>query len=206
MLRNDPTPRVSATRAAPESSLQRTATAVFERLGAAVRVDPEGDNLVRRVARGREASTEFEVEAQGLPNLLHELVHAQFLGRLDDDHGFDYGAIPLDLDRPEHRRWLWEELACCALSCAGLWPRTEHREDAWFAEQFEIQGIFYGCEDIRELRVRIDSAVSTHRAELEQVLSDAKASFLGALPDADPPGFWVLWERYRRAVKKSRTS
>ena len=112
------------------------------------------------------------IEAQGLPNLVHELVHALFLGRLDDDHGFDYGLIPLDLALADHRRHLWEELACCVVSVAyGCDSHATPRQRLdWFIEQFEIQGVFHGLEhDLPGFRARIDGAIASPplRDELE---------------------------------------
>jgi hypothetical protein len=49
-------------------------------------------------------------------------------GRLADDHGLDYGQIPLrPRARRAHRRHLWEELACCLVSCAYLEPAARGR-------------------------------------------------------------------------------
>lgn len=174
-------------------------------MGGEVRVDPEGENLCRR-ARPGEPDAAFVIEAQGLPNLVHELVHALFLGRLDDDHGFDYGLIPLDLAQPEHRRHLWEELACCVISVA-----YGGRSLAWFVEQFEIQGVFHGLEhDLPGFRDRIDRAVgrADWRAELEATVTQGydlvRAALLAegapvsiGLPN-DVLGFDTLWREYRR--------
>ena len=52
------------------------------------------------------------VQAEGLPNLLHELAHAVQAGCLADDYGIDYTAIPFDLDTAAGRAVLWDELAC----------------------------------------------------------------------------------------------
>lgn len=119
------------------------------------------------------------VESEGLPNLIHEIVHAQFLGRLEDDHGFDYGSIPLDLARAEHRRTLWEELACCTVSTAYCAPLTrDPRAFArfWFADQLEIQGVFHGLEhDLPAFRARVGGALgrSEWLAERERVFAGA---------------------------------
>jgi hypothetical protein len=155
--------------------------AALEGWGARVCVAVDADNLVRRLqSRGsdrlatrpeeiasaglpdphaRKGAPVAEVWAQGLPNLLHELIHVVLADRLDDDHGIDYQAIPYDLSTVSGRRVLFEELACCVVSCAYLSrPKlrstppesracTEARVDAWFAEQIEIQPVFYGMED-----------------------------------------------------------
>ena len=79
-------------------------------------VGEQQENLCRRANTQEIAQfggLQWVVEAQGLPNLIHEFLHAIFLGRLADDHGFDYREIPLDIELPQHRALLWEELACC---------------------------------------------------------------------------------------------
>ncbi len=91
------------------------------------------------------------VRVEGLPNLLPEVGHLMLARVLDDDHGIDYQAIPFDLDTGAGRAVLFEELACCTLSCG--YPRRLSDDaawawaDAWFAEQVEIQPVFYGLED-----------------------------------------------------------
>jgi hypothetical protein len=150
----------------------------------------------------------FEVVVAGLPNLLHELAHAAQRGRLDDDHGFDYGKIPLRLERPEHRADLWEELAAAVVSCAyaGGSPAAV---DAWFAEQIEIQGVFYGVgEDLDALWALLDGALRSHPEEAEEALErayDACQDWLreaGASAVVSRPvqrlSALELWERYSR--------
>jgi hypothetical protein len=187
---------------------------VIAQMGGFVLLGPDRGNLCRRASRAE--SLEFSgaawiVEAQGLPNLIHEVVHALFLGHLDDDHGFEYGAIPLDIERPRDRRWVWEELACCGLSvsiCAPLQddPRQFARE--WFAEQVEIQGVFHGLEhDLSAFWARIEAQlakpdrVEELRATVEQGhrrLSAGIHRVGGAsslpLPTAD---VIALWREYR---------
>ncbi len=143
---------------------------MLERLGARVVVEVGEDNLVRRIGAEPRVLAfaddlaqpceprqppAVEVKVAGLPNLLHEAVHVVLAERLDDDHGIDYGAIPFDLRTAQGRAVLWEELACCVVSCAyvlrpvgtedpsSAWARTV----GWFREQVEIQPIFYGYED-----------------------------------------------------------
>ncbi|NVB42229.1 hypothetical protein G6O69_30680 [Pseudenhygromyxa sp. WMMC2535] len=155
------------------------------------------------------------IESEGLPNLLHELVHALFLGHLDDDHGFDYGLIPLDVGRADHRRHLWEELACCVISVDYAAPFAEDPRSfarEWFAEQFEIQGVFYGLEhDLRGLREMVDDLLSSPARldEAEGTLTRGRALVARALrergwsaPAGFPdrwPSFRAVWDGYRRA-------
>ncbi|MCA9706271.1 MAG: hypothetical protein KDK70_10520 [Myxococcales bacterium] len=141
------------------------------------------------------------VAAQGLPNLLHELVHAVQAGRLDDDHGIDYGAIPFDLDTFAGRAVLWDELSCCVISCAYLWahgraaragaamPRVQAEVEAWFHEQVEIQPVFYGMEhDPPGFVHRVAELLRRHAAEVAAVLECASAATECALrrAGADP--------------------
>lgn len=130
-------------------------------LGARVEVTPE-DNLVRRIGTRRLISDPLPpfpavappatvvVQVEGLPNLLHEVGHLVLARVLDDDHGIDYQAIPFDLQAQSGRVVLFEELACCTLSCGYPRPLTDAAgwawADAWFAEQVEIQPVFYGFE------------------------------------------------------------
>src|SRR5688572_21427241 len=137
--------------------------AVFAAMGGEVVIAAGDDNLVRARRAGDPGELAWVVVASGLPNLLHELVHAVLAGRLADDHGFDYGQIPYDLERPEHRRSLWEELAACVLSCA--WGEAAE-EDAWFAEQIGIQGVFYGMDDPAEFHAAVERAALAHGEEL----------------------------------------
>ncbi|MFO0980932.1 MAG: hypothetical protein U1E76_04135 [Planctomycetota bacterium] len=71
---------------------------VLEAMGAQVRIDADGDNLVRASEPGDGTTLGFVIEAQGLPNLLHELVHVVQLGRLERDHGTPYRAILFDVE------------------------------------------------------------------------------------------------------------
>jgi hypothetical protein len=155
------------------ADLVRWIAAEIEKMGGSTLLGEEQENLCRR-ANDRETlqygGLEWIVEAQGLPNLIHEFVHALFLRRLADDHAFDYGEIPLNVDRPDHRALLWEELACCALStstCAPLWADPQSFARAWFTEQFEIQGVFHGLEaDLEQFRARVDGQIRAHGSEL----------------------------------------
>lgn len=170
------------------------------------------ENLCRR-ARTEELAqfggATWVIEAQGLPNLIHEFVHALFHGQLADDHGFDYGEIPLDLEHEGHRRILWEELACCGLStttCAPLHPDPARFAREWFAEQFEIQGVFHGLErDLDGFRRRVDERLVDPRCrtELEATVAEAHAALSAAL-GARAPSYvlpdcpiLLLWQDYR---------
>lgn len=181
-------------------------------MGGAVVLGADRENLCRP-ATSQEVDVfgglRWIVESQGLPNLIHELVHALFLGRLDDDHGFDYGEIPLDLERSNHRRHLWEELACCCLSSvfAAVWAEDpEAFGAAWFVEQFEIQGVFHGLDhDLAGFREHIDAQLRdpARRAELVTTVAqghrlvESALAGVGAaipLPACDPV---AIWTRYR---------
>jgi hypothetical protein len=149
------------------------------------------------------------IEAQGLPNLIHEFVHVLFFGGLADDHGFDYGQIPLDLSLADHRRHLWEELACCVLStviCAPFQDDPESFARDWFAEQFEIQGVFHGLEhNLQGFRARVDAHVqiAEHRTELletverAQLLVDRALEQVGCSAQMPPCDVLGIWARYR---------
>ncbi len=175
-------------------------------MGAQVEIAVGGENLVQRMPlTPRTASSALPgdesapaptawVKAEGLPNLLHELVHAVQAGRLDDDYGIDYQAIPFDLAHPEGREVLWQELSCCVISCAYLagYGRTAQRggdsravDDevrAWFREQVEIQPVFYGMEDDPPAFVgRVGELLDTHHAEAADALQAAYAATERAL-------------------------
>jgi hypothetical protein len=183
------------------ADLVRWIAHAIEKMGGITLIGEQRENLCRR-ANEQEAlqsdGLEWVVEAQGVPNLVHELVHALFLGKLDNDHGFDYGEIPLDVERSEHRALLWEELACCALStstCAPLWPDRPSFSRDWFTEQFEIQGVFHGLEgDLEQFRARIDGVIRTHGDELIETIERGRRLLAGVLPvpipACDAIGMW----------------
>lgn len=181
------------------------AARVLEDMGGEVVIHTSDDNLVRSRRPGDPGSAPFIVAAAGLPNLLHELLHALQVGRLADDHGFDYGRIPYDLEVADQRRCLWEELACCVISCAYLDPAHEAE---WFAEQVGIQGVFYGHDDDPAgFLAAVDRAVARHGDELEAVLAraymevEARLRAVGAAPALAAPrarlDFSALWTRFR---------
>lgn len=174
-----------------------------------MQIAADGDNLIRRVRDpvgamdthaglpdpdARKGAPVAELLAQGLPNLLHELVHVVLARRLDDDHGIDYQAIPFDLDSVGGRRVLWEELACCVLSCAYLSRRRTRdgiresdaqmraRVDAWFAEQVDIQPVFYGMEDRpADFWNRVEAVARSHADEVAAITGLAYARVEAAL-------------------------
>jgi hypothetical protein len=188
------------------ADLVRWIADVIAELGGQTLVGEGHENLCRR-ANAQELprldGRQWIVEAQGLPNLIHEFIHILFLGRLDDDHGFDYGEIPLDVERPDHRAALWEELACCALStstCAPLWADPQIFARAWFAEQFEIQGVFHGLEDdLHGFRGRVDEQIRLREAEWIETVERGRRLFgealaphggLALIPPCDAVGLW----------------
>ncbi|MCR9165286.1 MAG: hypothetical protein ACE37F_26760 [Nannocystaceae bacterium] len=158
-------------------------------LGAHVEVS-DGDNLVRRIGPRRAIPDPLppfprhppppsvQVRVEGLPNLLHEVGHLVLARVLDDDHGIDYQAIPFDLSAAEGRRVLFEELACCTLSCGLSRPLDDARAwawaDAWFAEQIEIQPVFYGLEDDpRRFWTAVDDVYRAHHEACEAMVEAA---------------------------------
>lgn len=176
------------------ADLVRWIAAAIEKMGGATLIGDQQENLCRRA--NPQETLQFHgivwvVEAQGLPNLIHEFVHALFLRGLADDHGFDYGEIPLDVDRPGHRALLWEELACCALStstCAPLWADPHGFARAWFTEQFEIQGVFHGLEgDLERFRARVDGQIRAYGTELVETVERGRELLETALrPHSGP--------------------
>jgi len=196
------------------SPLLRAVTQAFVSMGAVVSVEQTGENLVRTVESGG-GEPSVIVQAQGLPNLIHELVHALHAGRLADDHGIDYTGIPFDLTTPSGRELLWEELSCSLVSCAYLSaelarrgvgaPDRDLRVDAWFAEQVEIQPVFYGMEDHPPgFFARVGSLLSEHEAEVCAVVQRATTKMRSALEaegapahvaQAEVQGLSEIWER-----------
>lgn len=181
-------------------------------------VGPELDNLVRRRPPDADGGRDvrFVVESQGLPNLLHELFHAAGLGRLEDDHGFDYARIPCDPGEVEGRRTLFDELCCCTLSCAWAYdastPAGSTRIDAWYAEQVEIQPVFYGFDDRPEAFARtVCTVVAEHAPELRATarVLDARARAwlrIEGAPVGELVGWrWIdpvhQWMRYARVAE-----
>ena len=202
------------------------AARAFVSMGAVVSVSATGENLVRRRAV---PLTGVEVQAQGLPNLLHELVHALLAGRLDDDHGFDYAKIPYDLASGPGRAVLWDELAACALSCTYLRASLCHHPDreigaeeidaiadAWFVEQVEIQPVFYGMEDDPPAFVAaVGALLRAHAQEADAFVAHAQARLARALTEAGAesklaePGpcesLAAIWARTMQASSPAQT-
>ena len=187
------------------SPLLAHAARVLEHMGAEVVIHTHDDNLVRSRLAGDPGEAAYIVEAAGLPNLLHELVHVLLVDRLADDHGLDYGQIPYDLEVAAQRRILWDELCCCTVSCAYL---GQDAQAGWFAEQVGIQGVFYGHDDDPEgfLR-RVERTIAEHGHELEVVIAGAyrvvesRLRAVGAPPALARPrarlDFAALWTRFR---------
>jgi hypothetical protein len=195
------------------------AARALTQMGARVEIAIGGENLVRRLrqdARDPDGAVAL-VQAEGLANLLHELVHAVQTRIIDDDWGIDYGAIPFDLTTKAGRHVLWEELACCTLSCAYLSsPRNRQghtrcseaapqggaiaqdddespasaaaRVHAWFREQLGIQPVFYGRQDDPSaFWRRVQALAIEHRDELVAVIDHAYAATETALAAAGAP-------------------
>lgn len=147
------------------------------------------------------------VDVAGLPNLLHELVHVALAARLADDHGFDYQAIPYDLDRAAGRSVLWDELSATVVSCAyllrGAEPTDWVRVDEWFDEQLGIQPVFYGMDDEpARFWANVPRLELAHREEATAMIDaayDRVAALLAAGADYHhaPPRltFATMWER-----------
>src|SRR5690606_23833255 len=181
--------------------------------GAKVSVGSDQENLVRAHPGG------FEVQAQGLENLIHELLHALMQGRLADDHDFPYDEIPLSLGDVRHRALMWEELACCGLSCAYV---SAEARDAWFAEQLEILGVFWGHDDDPSaFEEMVDAALERWGDEFHaqwalarRRLADAMgegAVLAGVSAELVQPevvsgvrDFAALWSSYRTAARLAR--
>ncbi|HRI07344.1 MAG TPA: hypothetical protein PKW35_05980 [Nannocystaceae bacterium] len=177
---------------------------IFEDQGAAVKVGDGDENAVRSLPAGG-----HEVVVQGLPNLLHEVLHALQAGVIADDHAIDYGLIPFDVRVDAQRRILWEEIACAVVSCSFL--ADEAAVDPWFADQVEIQGVFYGFadDDLAGLRAFVEATEAAHPGEVEAVIEHAQELLEARLRAVGAPEgiararrrctFAGLWRRYRRA-------
>lgn len=201
-------------------------------MGARVEIALGGENLVRSLAGAGPFSPSVPhpvalVQAEGLPNLLHELAHAVQAGRLEDDYGIDYTAIPFDLDTAAGRAVLWDELCCCVTSCAYLRshgraaragapaPIVAAEVEDWFREQVEIQPVFYGMEhDPPAFVERVAALLRAHGAEAEAQLDLTHAALERALAaaGADPevavaswrPAIPTLWSLLRHGHSAPR--
>jgi hypothetical protein len=175
--------RIAAGHAEQGNPLLHALGAALEALGAEVTVSQGGENLVRRTGAARTFAIPpahaphpvpacAEIHVEGLPNLLHEAAHVVLSGCLDDDHGIDYAAIPFDLTTSSGRAVLFEELACCVLSCSYL--ASDAARDAWFVEQVEIQPVFYGMEhDVPGFWRVVADAYAAHRDEADAIVDAA---------------------------------
>lgn len=159
------------------------------------------DNCIRRKPAAKAGELPFEVVVEGLPNLLHELVHFLYFGRAEDDHGFDYQQIPYDLKRPEHRRVLWEELSCCTISATYLEPSAR---DPWFAEQVQILGVFYGYDNHPVgFYAALDKMTQIYAQDLRDTLDEGFSAAERVLFADSEPGsparcsFASYWRRFR---------
>ena len=199
-----------------DSPVGRGIVRVFEGAGAIVRVGRQRENLVRTECV--DGVERLVVEAQGFPNLVHEFVHAVHAGGLAEDHGFDYGRIPLDLHKPADRATLVEELCACWISCelldaqlrrGAVDDRTRDAEVfAWFAEQAEIQPVFYGDQnDLPGFVARVSGVLDHHGAETRKGIECAWSSTCDTLARAGVPrdqlvARWsdleVAWRRFAR--------
>lgn len=183
--------RISSNRPDADNRLFQFLKRGLEALGAHVEVSDQ-DNLVQRIGLRREVpdplppfphtppSASVQVRVEGLPNLLHEVGHLVLARVLDDDHGIDYQAIPFDLGTAQGRAVLFEELACCTISCGYPRPLRDPQAwawaDAWFAEQVEIQPVFYGWEDDPEgFWSTVDATYEAHAETCEAVVETAYA-------------------------------
>jgi len=147
------------------TDLWSCAVEILRRQGAEVVLGEENLIIARRPSDPRKLP--FVVIVEGLPNLLHELIHLLFAGGPADDHGIDYQQIPYDLTRAVHRQILWEELSCCVISSAYL---PGKQRDPWFAEQIGIQGVFYGFDDdIKGFYAAVSRASGDYAQELRAV-------------------------------------
>jgi len=165
---------------------------VLREMGGSVHLDPHGENLVRRRRATEVGECPFVVEVQGWPNLMHEFVHILALGYLEEDSGFNYGWIPLDVTQTLHRKCLWEELSCCVISCnyMSFFPTEQSKAPfdcrdsmtmakvlqqtqtviRWFSEQIEILPVFYGLEaNPAEFVTLIENCTRTHGRELNEI-------------------------------------
>lgn len=143
----------------------------FERQRTQVWLDPEGENFIRAQspspAQGK-TRADWQVCVQGWPNLVHELAHVLQSGKLDEDSGFEYQLVPLDLSQARGRGYLWDELGACALSCAwSAGYRSEDWVQDWFCEQVEILPVFFGDEaQPQRFLEKVDRCMREHAEEL----------------------------------------
>lgn len=142
------------------------------------------------------------VESEGFPNLLHEFVHIVLYGRLEDDHGIDYQAIPFDLRTAAGREVLFDELACALWSCEWMLG-SDYDRQAWFAEQLSIQPVFYGYEesDLPAFLVAVAEQVDRHPDQLRAVLQRAQQQAIAWVGDAVLPAHPALPDVHARFAR-----
>jgi hypothetical protein len=137
-----------------------------------------------------------EVRVEGFANLVHEFVHLLLTRSVDDDYGIDYHAIPYPLEHGWARALLWEELACCVVSCAYVARRGATQTqveldidvDAWFREQLETQPVFYGMQDDPGAFVRrVASLAARYRRAADSTVALAYQLCEAALIEAGAP-------------------
>lgn len=142
---------------------------LFATDGADVVIGAEADNVIRPRRAGDPGDLPWIVEAEGVPNLLHELLHALQAGGLAIDHGIDYRLIPFDTEVPAQRLLLWQELTCCTISCAYLADRPAQIQP-WFNEQTGILHHFYGHDSAAPFLAHVEALLVRHPGELEAVV------------------------------------
>lgn len=190
------------------AELSRAAVARLAAMGAEVRTFAGADNCVRRrdpgepcaLPRQDPARLPFVVEVEGVPNLLHELAHVVLLGRVEKDHATDYSKIPFDLASARGRELLFEELACCATSCAWH-PGSDADAHAWFAEQVGIQHCFFGFESSPPFLAAADEQLRAHEPEAAATVARAHAELKAVLGPA--PRRFDFTAEWRRRVDRS---
>lgn len=153
------------------------------RLGGEVRRFAEAENLVRAREGNEDPGPSHVLEVQGVPNLLHEVLHIVQVGEILPDHGTEYGQIPFDPASASGRRLLFEELACCIVS-ARWHPGDEPAARAWYEEQVGIQGLFFGQEPEAFPR-QIEPLVRAQRTEFEHTLESAEHKLCRLLREAN---------------------
>ena len=172
-------------------------------------LDAQAENSVRLVNPDGPHLWTHRVEVEGVANLAHEIGHLLFADRLDDDHGLDYSRIPYDLSTAHGREVLTEELACCALSCSILaqqhfeeGERLDSTElkagvDEWFAEQIEIQPVFYqSVIDLDSFRQVLDTFVAIERRSLVRKCDYLYANLSDWMQRIGAPLEWNIQVRY----------
>ena len=113
--------------------------------GARVLISATAGNEMETAPAGEPGERSFLCAVEGLPNLLHEVLHVVQIGAVLRDHGTDPASLPFDLHSADGRRLWFQELACCTLSAAWF-PGSRAAAREWFLEQVGIQHHFFGQE------------------------------------------------------------